>query len=49
MFTSITQKAQRTYKRVLEGTDVGVVWSNMVVVKGEPEKNHQTKTGEPAT
>ena len=28
--TSITQKAQRTYKRVLEGADVGVLWSYMV-------------------
>ena len=26
-FTSITQKVNRTYKRVLEGAVVGVLWS----------------------
>ena len=29
-FTSITQKAHRTYKRVLQGADVGILWSNVV-------------------
>ena len=28
--TSITQKAQKTYRRVFEGADVGVLWSYMV-------------------
>ena len=49
--TLITQKAQRTYKRVLEGTDVGVLWSYMVEETGEPGENHRPWTGDhyPAT
>ena len=38
-FTSITQKAQGAYKRVLEGAGVGVIWSNMVDETGETGKN----------
>ena len=32
-----TQKAQRTYRHVLEGADVGVLWSYVVE---EPGENH---------
>ena len=50
-FTSITQKAHWTYIRVLEGADVGVMWSNVVEETGEPGENHRTWTGDhyPAT
>ena len=46
--TSITQKAQRTYRRVLKGADVGLLWSYMVEETGE---NHRPWTGDhyPAT
>ena len=49
--TSNTQKAQRTYRRVLEGADVGVLWSYVVEETGEPGENHQPWTGDhyPAT
>ena len=49
--TSITQKAQRTYRRVLEGADVGVLWSYVVEETGEPGENHRPWMGEhyPAT
>ena len=36
--TSITQKA---HKRVLEGADVGILWSYMVEETGEPGENHR--------
>ena len=36
--TLIIQKAQRTYKRVLEGADVSVLWSYVVEETGEPGK-----------
>ena len=39
--TSITQKAQRTYRRVLEGADVGVLWSSVVEETAEPGENHR--------
>ena len=39
--TSITQKAQRTYKRVLEGADVDVLWSYVVEETGEPGENNR--------
>ena len=45
--TSITQKAQRTYRRVLEGADVGVLWSYVVEETEEPWKNHQHLDGRP--
>ena len=47
----IIQKTQGTYKHVLEGTDVGVMWSNMVEEIREPRVNHQTWMGDhyPAT
>ena len=45
--TSITQKPHRTYKRVLEGADVGVLWSYMVEETGEPGENHRPWTGRP--
>ena len=37
--------------RVLEGADVGVMWSNVVEETGEPGENHRTWTGDhyPAT
>ena len=38
---SITRKAQRTYIRVLEGADVGVLWSYLVEETGEPGVNHR--------
>ena len=44
--TSITQKAQRTYKRVLEDADVGVLWSYVVEETGEPGENHRPWTGD---
>ena len=49
--TSITQKAHGTYIHVLEGADVGVLWSNVTEGTGEPGENHQTWTGDhyPAT
>ena len=48
--TSITQKALRTYRRVLEGADVGVLWSSWWKT-GEPGGNHRHWTGDhyPAT
>ena len=49
--TLITQKAQRTYKCILEGADVGVLWSYVVEETGEPGENHRPWTGDhyPAT
>ena len=49
--TSIRQKAQRTYKRVLEGADVGYLRSYVVEETGEPGENHRPWTGDhyPAT
>ena len=46
--TSIThvQKAQRTYICILEGADVGVLWSYVVEETGEPGENHLPWTGE---
>ena len=40
-----------TYLRVLQGADVGVMWSNVVEETGEPGENHRTWTGDhyPAT
>ena len=38
-FTSITQKTPRTYRRVLEGTGVGVLWS---YVEENPEYPEET-------
>ena len=35
LITSITQKAHRTYKRILEGADVGILWSYVVEETGE--------------
>ena len=50
-YTSIIQKAQRTYRHVLEGTDVGVLWSYVMEETGEHGENHQPWTGDhyPAT
>ena len=47
----ITQKAQNTYRHVLEGADVGVLWSYVVEKTGEPGENHRPLTGDhyPAT
>ena len=42
---SITQKAQRTYRRVLEGADVGVLCSYVVEETGEPGGKPQTLDG----
>ena len=38
--TSITQKAHRTYQCILEGADVGVLWSYVVEETGAPRGNH---------
>ena len=50
-FTSIIQKAHGTYIRVLEGADVGVMWSNVVEKTGQPRENHRAWSGDhyPAT
>ena len=49
--TSITQRAQRTYRRSLEGANVCVLWSHVMEETGEPEENKGTSTGNhyPAT
>ena len=39
--TSIKQKAQRTYRRALEGAGVCVLWSYMVEETGEAGENHR--------
>ena len=46
--TLITQKAQRTYRRVLEGAVVGVLWSYVVKETGEPRENHDIGRGNTA-
>ena len=40
-FTSTTQKAHVTYVHVLEGADVGILWSYVVEETGVPGGNHR--------
>ena len=40
-FPSITQKAHGTYINILEGTGVGLMWTNLVEETGEHRENHQ--------
>ena len=44
--TSITKKAQITFRRVLNCADVGVLWSYVVEVTGDPGENHRPWTGD---
>ena len=46
IFISITQKAHRTYKRVLEGVNVGILWSYVVEETGVPGGNHRPWAGD---
>ena len=48
---NVSTDGHRTYKRVLEGTDVGVLWSNVVEETGVPGGNHRPWAGDhyPAT
>ena len=46
-FTLIKQKAHRTYKHILEGAYVFVLWSGVVEETRVPEENHQPFVGQP--
>ena len=50
-FTSITEKAHITYRRILEGAGVGIMWSYVMVETEVPGGNHRPSTGDhyPAT
>ena len=40
-FTPMTPKAHRTCRRVLEGADVGILWSYVVQETEAPRGNHR--------
>ena len=40
-FTSITQKAHGSYKSVLEGVHVGILWCYVVEETGAPGENYR--------
>ena len=44
-FTLITQKAHKTYRRLLGSTDVGILWSYAVEETGVLERNHRPWMG----
>ena len=44
--SSITQKDQGTYRRVLEGADVRVMWSNVMEETEEPGESDRTMMGD---
>ena len=44
--TSITRKVDVTYIRILEGEDIGVMWSSMVEKTRESRENHQPWMGD---
>ena len=44
--SSIIQSAHRTYKRVFEDADVGILWSNVVEETRVPGENHRPSKGD---
>ena len=45
--TSITQRAKKTFTRILKGADVDILWSYVVEETGEPGENHCPLDGRP--